>query len=147
MKRSRGVVYIGGSIEGQDRKKVLKERMSAQKKLSSKGFKVLCPMRGRDSLKGTFATDFFKKRGCWGFIDRDLADLKKSDCHLILTGDVPTDGSWLEFGFSVWKLHIPVVIVAPSRLNKYGWSNRYASYLAKDIDDAIRFIDKFLFCR
>ena len=150
-KLQRGIIYLAGSIDGQKYSKIMRVRNKAKKLLERCSFKVLCPMRGRENLRKTpimtrynieKVSNVYKN---WGFIDRDLMDLKNSDCLLILTGDTPTDGTYLEYGYALWKLDIPIVMIAPTRIGGHGWSNRYASYIAKDLEDAVHFIDNFLF--
>ena len=70
-------------------------------------------------------------------IGRDKRDLQKADLLFLYTADYCTDGSWLEFGYMKYKLGKPVILCAPNRKGKMGWSDFEADAVYTSIDEAI----------
>lgn len=140
-------VYLAGRMEGRTYDECIAERNKAKRLLEEHGITVLDPLRGKEYLSGKKITREEKPGGMSiaEIIARDKYDMKRSDLLLILTGDDTSDGTWLEFGYAKYKLDIPVVMIAPSRVGKHGWSNYEATYIAKDLDYAINWIIDYFF--
>lgn len=140
-------VYLGGKIGGRTYWECAGERARAKQALEERGIKVINPLRGKDYLEGKTISRFEKPGGMdiAEIIARDKYDLKRSDLLLILTGDEVSDGTWLEFGYAKYKLEIPVVMIAPTRIGQYGWSNHEADYIAFNLTAAVDWIAKYFF--
>lgn len=140
-------VYLGGRLENRTYEECLAERNKARELLEERGIKVIDPLRGKEYLAGKTLSRNEKPGGMdiAEIIARDKYDLKRSDLLLILTGDDVSDGTWLEFGYARYKLDIPVVMVAPSRIGKHGWSNYEATYIARDLNHAVNWIANYFF--
>ena len=140
-------VYLSGRLENRTYEECLAERNKARELLEERGIKVINPLRGKDYLEGKTISRFEKPGGMdiAEIIARDKYDLKRSDLLLILTGDEVSDGTWLEFGYAKYKLEIPVVMIAPTRIGQYGWSNHEADYIAFNLTTAEDWIAKYFF--
>lgn len=140
-------VYLGGTMDGRTYEECAQERNKARRMLEASGIKVIDPLRGKSFLKGKTISRDVKPNGMdiGEIIARDKYDLGRSDLLLILTGDTPSDGTWLEYGYAKYFLDIPVVLIAPSRVGKNGWSNHEAAYIAKDLHDAVQWIVGYFF--
>jgi len=140
-------VYLAGNMDGRTDEECVAERNEAKKMLSQNNINVIDPLRGKEYLTGKTITRDVKPNGMniGEIIARDKYDLGRSDLLLILTGDNPSDGTWLEYGYAKYLLDIPVVLIAPSRVGKNGWSNHEAAYIAKSLEDAVEWIAGYFF--
>ena len=140
-------VYLAGTMEGRSYEECVTERNVAKMLLNQRGIRVLDPLRGKEYLAGKIINRDEKPNGVYigEIIARDKYDLERSDLLLILTGDVPSDGTWLEYGYAKYMLDIPVVLIAPLRIGKNGWSNHEATYIAKSLEDAVKWIVDYFF--
>ena len=113
-------VYLGGNLNNREYNEVRKERDYIITKLRKVGIRVLDPLRNKSrDVDGKILTNFSIKE----LIDRDKRDLQIADLLVILTGDICSDGSWLEFGYMKYKLDKPVIIFAPTRKGNMSWSD------------------------
>lgn len=59
------------------------------------------------------------------YVESDEGALDHCTSILVMTGDAPSDGTWWEMARAYYRLHIPIVMVAPRRLrgSLMGFSN------------------------
>lgn len=140
-------VYLGGKLGDRTYWECAGERSWAKQLLEERGISVLNPLRGKGYLAGKTISRHKKPGGMdiAEIIARDKYDLKRSDLLLILTGDEVSDGTWLEFGYAKYKLDIPVVMVAPTRIGQCSWSNHEADYIARSLEEAVNWIANYFF--
>ncbi len=140
-------VYLAGRMEGRTYDECIKERNKARELLEAHGITAIDPLRGKEFLLGRKISRDEKPGGMniAEIVARDKYDIRRSDLLFILTGDDISDGTWLEFGYARYKLDIPVIMLAPSRIGKYGWSNYEAAYIAEDLEHAINWIVNYFF--
>ncbi len=76
---------------------------------------------------------------------RDLWLIRRCDVLLVLTGDVVSEGTLLEWRYAQ-NIGIPVVMIAPERLkgNFMGWVNILIpqDHVFPDLKSAVRFISR-----
>ena len=95
-------LYVAGSIRGLNAREIIekfkKTKKYIEKQCKEKGIEctIYIPTRGKHTSNDgeIWASNYSLK----DIIARDEGDVKRSDLILILTGDNPTDGTWLEFG-------------------------------------------------
>lgn len=140
-------VYLGGKLGDRTYEECIAERNKAKKLLEEHGITVIDPLRGKEYLVGKTISRYEKPGGMEisEIIVRDKYNLKRSDLLLILTGDEVSDGTWLEFGYAKYKLDLPVVMVAPTRVGQHGWSNYEADYIARSLEEAVNWIANYFF--
>jgi len=146
MNKKKLVIYIGGRIRGKNPNEVVELFKETQQYIEKECEKanieveVLSPVRGKHNIeKGEWKSNYTLKH----VIARDEADIRRSNVHLIQTGDCVSDGTWLEFGLSYYECKIPVVMVSPKRLSgeiSASWSNEKATYIGETLEDCVRWI-------
>lgn len=141
-------IYLGGSIRGLKAKDVVKhfDDMEAyiMKRCREAGIKchVFSPIRGKKQYISEDGETWNNPRPLKEIIARDETDLRQCDIDFIMTGDTPTDGTWLEFGLCLYECKIPVVMIAPKRKNNelISWANEKATFIGKDKKECVDWI-------
>lgn len=140
-------IYLAGTLTGRPRTEVLEERQIATTKLKAAGFEVFDPVSLEDS---TTREDVFEKprslQEMANFIASEKEALQQCDAVLVLTGDHASDGTWLEMGYALYSLQLPVVLISPLRSQGQvvSWSNVEATGVVASIDDAVQFLQAYL---
>lgn len=134
-------VYLSGTLTGRSKKAAVTERKKATKLLQQKGFEVFDPVSLEHSQK-PHQTKFPKNHSVQDmvkFVTKEKQEIQKCDAMLVLTGDKPSDGTWLEMGFALYVCSLPVVLVAPLRHKDklVSWANVESTYCASSIIDAV----------
>jgi len=133
-------VYLGGSLNGRDYNECKQERDYITEKLEEEGIIVLDPLRGKAHFKNKNISVRKEKNSPISMaelIGRDKKDLQESDLLFLYTADKCTDGSLLEFGYMKYKLDKPVVLLAPKRKGKMGWSDCEADAVYGNLEEAL----------
>jgi len=149
------VIYISGTIEGRSFAEVTTQRDEISAKLVDAGFAVCDPMRhkGKDLGSGRTKLDLANTDfDITEIIGRDENDVRDSDALLVLTGDKPSTGTWLEFGLAIYECQIPVVVIAPklrAKMDEVGrivdWTGGKATKVVSDGDEAVEFF-RWMYC-
>lgn len=134
-------IYLAGNLVGRDKQLVFLERQKAAQELAVAGLEVFDPVSledagGTESSFGT-AIDILDMSK---FVSAEKKALSQCGGVLVLTGDSPSDGTWLEIGYALYALHIPVVMVAPRRAegSLVSWSNVEVNAVVPTVEQAAK---------
>jgi nucleoside 2-deoxyribosyltransferase len=138
-------VYVAGKMGFRKGREVLAERAEAVTHCLSYGLDPVDPAMNEkvpndDSIVDT-KMDYVTMKN---FVAKDEYAIEHCDVLLVLTGDTPSDGTGFEMGLALYKVGIPVVMVAPKRCSGeiMGFANIKVSSLHPTIEDAVRFISQ-----
>jgi Domain of unknown function (DUF4406) len=128
---------------------VKSERRRATEELAKFKIKAVDPAAAEDKLwpKGKKAkiSSTFKRKIMEAMVLHDLWLIRRCDVMFVLTGDVVSEGTLLEWRYAQ-SIGIPVVMVAPERIkgNFMGWVNILIpqDHMFPDLRSAARFIHK-----
>lgn len=138
-------IYISGSMSGRLAEQVKSERQLAVKLFFEAGMRGVDPGASEKKLwkkgKKSKITFGFPEKIMKAFVAQDKWLIRRCDVLLVLTGDIPSDGTWREVCYAE-KIEIPVVMIAPRRKAKeiMGWSNIEVPYIVSDLKSAIKLI-------
>lgn len=137
-------IYLGGKMDGRKLAECAKERNDAKALLEKNGFAFIdtLEIEGCKSLTIDCTRAGFEINE---IIDRDKHYLQMADALLILTGDIPTTGTWLEFGYMKYKLEKPIVVIAPKLRKKadkgyQNWTTGEASKVVASLKEAVEWL-------
>jgi len=141
-------VYVGGGISGRSIKVVREKHEHAARVLRERGLVPVSPLQGEvEDLKGqrVIKDDESGVGSDSGIILKDLYLLKHCDVHVILTGSTLSYGTASEWGYSHWKLGIPVVVCDPEhKARKASWARYTAAAIVDTVEEAADWIAKYL---
>lgn len=139
MKRT---IYLSGKLAGRSKKEVLKERKEATELLVKAGFNVFDPVSLENNNKEKVFSTKCSLDQMRRFVVKEKLALTKCDAVLMLSGDILSEGSLLEFGFASYHCHIPVLLVSKLRKEKklVGWSNVEAVRVVESVEEAIDYL-------
>lgn len=142
-------VYLAGKMSNRYVEDVKSERKRAKDALAKYGMVAvdpaaaegkLWPRHKRAKISGKFEYKIMK-----ALVNRDKGLIRRCDILLVLTGDVPSEGTNAEFLYAQ-TIGIPVVMIAPERVkgNWMGWTNILVGKenLFSDLDSAVKYIFK-----
>ena len=130
-------LYLAGGIAGLTYKQATALREKAKDLLSDVGVKVLDPMRNEEDLKASKAIGVdMQTCEMQEIIARDLKDIKESDGIVILTGDTPSWGTGIEFGYTCFVEQKPVFMISKNA-SRYGWAHFLAVKVCPTIEDLV----------
>lgn len=140
------IIYLCGTLTGRNKKQVLLERRTATRLLEKAGFLVFDPVSIEKKVVGPKFRSDHDTYTMAKFVRKEKNAIENCHALLLLTGDKPSDGSWLEMGFALYKCKIPVVLV--SRLRTQGklvsWSNVEATSVVPSVQKAVDSLQKLL---
>lgn len=138
-------VYLSGAMGGRKAKDVIQERMKAAELCEKYSLHPVDPGRTERMQWGRNIGLVFSKKVMAGFVQKDLMLIRRSDVLLVLTGDTPSDGTWVEKTYAK-MVGLPVVMVSPLRCKKrlVGWSNmpEWTDAILPDMDAALKYISR-----
>jgi nucleoside 2-deoxyribosyltransferase len=128
---------------------VKSERKRAKDELAKYGMLAVDPAAAERSLwpkhKKAKISGKFDYRVMKAMMEHDKWLIRRSDVLLVLTGDIPSEGTNAEFLYAQ-TIGIPVVMIAPERVkgNWMGWTNVLVGRqsLFPDLKSAVKFINK-----
>lgn len=139
-------IYLSGSLVGRSKKKVKKEHAKVHDLLAKAGFLVFDPATVEEHSLGTKfkKTNTIKQMARYVAVEK--AAIKQSDALLVITGDNPTEGTFLEVGFAKYHCKIPVVLVSRLRYrNKLvNWGNIEATAVVPNLKKAVAKLHRLL---
>lgn len=142
------IIYLAGQLTGRSKKDAIAERNQAAKLLKKAGFLVFDPLsiESSDKYKGPVFPKNPSNHDMRIYVRKEKNAIENCHAVLLLTGDVPSDGSWLEMGFALYKCRIPVVLI--SKLRSSGelvsWSNVEASSVVPNMQQAVTELTRLL---
>lgn len=133
-------LYLAGGIAGLTYKQATELRDKAKDLLSDAGIEVLDPMRNEGDLKESKAIGI-DMQACemQEIVARDLKDIKESDGIVILTGDTPSWGTGIEFGYTYFVEQKPVFMISKNA-GRYGWAHFLATKVCPTIEDLVKYL-------
>jgi hypothetical protein len=142
-------VYLSGKMSNRYVEDVKSERKRATTELARYGIRAVDPAASEELLwdrnKRAKISAKFTRRVMSSMVDHDLFLIRRSDAILVLTGDVVSEGTLLEWRYAQ-IIGIPVIMIAPQRLagDFMGWVNILvpADHTFPDIKLAAKFIFK-----
>jgi hypothetical protein len=142
-------VYIAGKMSSRYVEDVKSERRRAKEELAKLGMMAVDPAAAEERLwphhKRAKISGKFNYKVMASMVHHDKWLIRRSDVLLVLTGDVPSEGTNAEFLYAK-TIGIPVVMIAPERVkgNWMGWTNVLVGEenLFPDLKSAVRFINK-----
>ena len=143
--RPRPLVYLSGTITKDP--KHLEWRKWAEAVLSEHDIGVLSPVRGKnpedwtkDGLNGSACTAY----SGGAFVFRDRRDLERCNAVLLYFPESPgrqSIGTWAEFGYAVWGLGKPVVVVSElPEVIGHPFVYRLAAKVVPTLEEAIDYL-------
>lgn len=136
-------VYLSGAMGGRPAKEVIEERQNAAMLCVKFGLHPVDPGREERKEWGRKVSIVFPKKTMASFVQKDLMLIRRCDVLLVLTGDTPSDGTWIEKTYAKLAL-LPVVMVAPQRFKRrlVGWSNmpEWTDAIFPTMESALKFI-------
>ncbi len=129
-------VYLAGRISGLSYDEALKDREKISEMLLKEGIRTLNPMRGKKFLSGVKNISDHENvnHQMPEIIGRDLNDVNRSDCVLVLTGDSCSWGTSGEFWYATWIAKKPTLVIAT---NVPGWLGYYATRIVPSMEEAV----------
>lgn len=133
------IVYLSGTITGRPKKEVLAERKRATDLLKAAGFLVFDPVSLEKNTPGANFKINHSKQDMDVFIRKEKRAIENCHAMLLLTGDIPSDGSWMEAAYMRYKLNAPVIMVSPLRASGKltSWSNVEMTKVVATVEEAI----------
>lgn len=143
----RKVVYLSGRIADLTYEEATKRRNRLRKLLEERGWQVLDPMEGKEILSSV--KKIKEEEACEllgvedsAIIQRDLQDIHAASVILICSGNDPSWGTGMEWGFSAIALQKPVVVIGLKHRD-HPWCSHFASYFAKTEREAVAFMEEW----
>jgi nucleoside 2-deoxyribosyltransferase len=137
-------IYLSGALAGRVVKEVKKERSSAIKLLSKAGIEVIDPavFEKQDQARKfsmNISLDFIRK-----LVSMEKFAIDHCDALVILTGDIISSGTWLEFGYAKYHCKIPVILISKKHYRKtfVSWSNVEADIVVENVPQAVKALKK-----
>lgn len=132
-------VYLSGTITGRPKKEVLAERKRATDLLKAAGFLVFDPVSLEKNTPGANFKLNHSRQDMDVFIRKEKHAIGNCHAMLLLTGDIPSDGSWMEAAYMRYKLNAPVIMVSPLRASGKltSWSNVEMTKVVATVEEAI----------
>lgn len=145
--------YLAGTLSGRSAREVYRERSHAIKCLNEIGVTVFDPMRekykalmerddlGLDSTKITYEISEITQR--------DLNDIDNANLLTILTGDIASWGTALEYGYAIWRpQRKPVLLIGPKTYakvqdNQFAWQSTFATKVVPTIEAGCEWLKNF----
>lgn len=142
-------VYLAGSMTGRKVREVLLERAEAKAILSSYGLTWYDPAgdEGLEKLNPeSIISNAFDLDRMTYFVKKDLAAVAECRSVLNITGDMPSEGSTWEMAYAVFYRQIPVILVAPQRVQraKMSFTNVLVDGLYNTLGEAVEVLSKKL---
>lgn len=142
-------VYLSGKMSNRFVDDVKSERRRATEELAKYKMRAVDPAAAEEKLwsnkKNAKISSTFKRKIMDIMVWHDLWLIRRCDVMLVLTGDVVSEGTLLEWRYAQ-NIGIPVVMVAPERIkgNFMGWVNILIpqDHMFPDLKSAARFIHK-----
>ncbi len=135
-------IYLAGSMAGRTAEEVTKERQKIIHLFRGTGVTVLDPWRTEKGDAAPKIPTKFDYLTMKKYVAKDHYAIDHADLLLVTSGDHPSDGTWLEMGRAHYKCQIPVVMIAPKRVNEslMGFSNIIADAMFETAEEAVDFI-------
>lgn len=136
-------VYLAGKMGGRPGCDVLVERRRAKEACAGADLKCVDPAEGEivphDATPIDLRLDYVTMKN---FVAKDEYAIRTCNALLVLTGDMPSEGTGWEMGLAHFELGIPVVLVAPKRVagELMGFSNIKADAIFSTVEEAAEFI-------
>lgn len=140
-------VYVAGTLVGADKAETIRRRGRVCGLLAEAGFSVYDPFADEHKMwTGERIPEGPPLDTMRAFVNKDLRQVRKADVVLVLTGDVPSDGTWQERDYS-YMIGGIVVMVAPRRKRGelVSFSNVRSHYIAGDDEEAVRWLKENLY--
>lgn len=123
-------VYLSGSMQNRFAQEVQAERREASEALSKIGVFAVDPALAESQLWGNHLkakiSTSFRYKVIESMVKNDLYLIRRCDLLLVLTGSMPSDGTWIEWVMAK-AMGIPVIMISAERCKKknplMGWSN------------------------
>lgn len=136
-------VYLAGKMGGRPSSEVLAERDRAIAACEARNLAYIDPAFN-EGLQDTLAPVDLQSTYLTmkNYVAKDEYAISQCQALLVLTGDTPSDGTGWEMGLAHFKLHIPVVMVAPKRASGQlmGFGNIKADAIFATVEEAVEFI-------
>lgn len=134
-------IYLAGKMQGRMGWEVLQERAHATDVCESFDLEVSDPAATELIDPEKIVDINMNWMQMQAFVSKDEFAIRQCHCLLILTGDMPSEGTGLEFGLAL-QLGIPVVLVSPLRADgqKMGFWSIKASAIFATVEDAVEYI-------
>lgn len=134
-------IYMGGRLTGRTKAEILAEHKPIRKAIMAKGWKYIDPFEKEEALFQAHEQCGFEtqKLPMREIISIDKQYIRESNIYLYLTGDIPSYGSLLEFGYARYQLVMPMVVIAPKHASGEikNWLNVEADALVDTYNDAL----------
>ena len=138
---TRRAVYLSGRIDGLHYDEAVAKRSEATKLLVAAGWDVLDPMRGKTDLTGGVITDGSTNRSDAEIVLRDIDDMRRCDVMLVLTGDTPSYGTEMEWGYVGIALRKPIVAVDEAgTARKSPWPRYHTMFFGDTVAEACEWL-------
>lgn len=142
-------VYLSGKMSNRYVDDVKSERRRATEELAKYKMRAVDPAAAEEKLwsnkKNAKISSTFKRKIMDIMVWHDLWLIRRCDVMLVLTGDVVSEGTLLEWRYAQ-NIGIPVVMIAPQRIRGefMGWVNILVpqDHMFHDLKSAARFINK-----
>lgn len=142
-------VYLSGKMSNRYVEDVKSERRRASQELAKYKMRAVDPAAAEEKLwpkrKNAKISTTFKRKIMDIMVWHDLWLIRRCDVMLVLTGDVVSEGTLLEWRYAQ-NIGIPVIMIAPERVkgNFMGWVNILVpqDHMFPDLKSAVRFIHK-----
>jgi len=142
-------VYLSGKMSNRYVEDVKSERKRATDELAKFRIMAVDPAAAEGKLwpskKKAKISSKFKRHIMDIMVWRDLWLIRRCDVLLVLTGDVVSEGTLLEWRYAQ-TIGIPIVMIAPERIkgNFMGWVNILVpqDHTFPDLKSAVRFIHR-----
>lgn len=134
-------VYLAGKMGGRPGREVLEERRRAIQACEDVGLDYIDPAANENVNEDELIDLRLDYVTMKNFVAKDEYAIRSSNAILVLTGDIPSEGTGLEFGLAL-ELGLPVVLVAPKRLagELMGFWNIKATAMFATVEEAAEFI-------
>lgn len=135
-------IYLAGKMGGRPGFEVLTERQYALECCLSWDLDAIDPAIGEgiDPTKPVdLGMDYLTMKS---FVAKDEYAIRTCDVMLVLTGDMPSEGTGWEMGLAHFELKMPIVMVAPKRVSGtlMGFSNIKVDAIFSTVEEAVEFI-------
>ena len=139
-------LYLCGSVVGRSAKEMREERELASAAIRAHGWTPVDPLFGEyDTLKRRRnIQDDQGELTPANITLKDRFAIERCDILLWLTAGVASFGSCIEVGLA-WGIGTSIISIDPSkRGRKSAFVSHLSTYLADDLDDALRFIAQYM---
>lgn len=134
-------VYAAGKMGGRLGLEVLAEREYAKRACENAELLMIDPAEGENIEPGKVVDLRMDYLTMKAFVAKDEYAIRTCQALLILTGDMPSEGTGLEFGLAL-QLGIPVVLVSPKRVRGelMGFWSIKADAIFATVEEAVEYL-------